>query len=140
MPTYKAVTPLVAFAGFTKEGDFQLVPSDRLKMLAGIEYNEESFLEYMDQPLASVLTKATGIKLSLNEGNDVLTAVTFFESAKELNEQELDQLKSDYYGQMCDGIGENLLSELQNREDVGFRLEVYGLYKSDMGPQLQMAT
>lgn len=140
MPTYKAVTPIVAYAGFTKQGDFKLVPLDQLKMLDGMEYNEESFLEHMDQPLASLLKKASGIKLSLNEGNDVLTAVTYFESAKDLSEQELEQLKSYYYGQMCDGIGENLLSELKQREDVGFRLEVYGLYESDMGSQLQKVT
>ena len=140
MPTYKAVTPLVAFDGFTNSGDFRLVAPEQLKMLDGLEYNDEDFVEYMEQPLASIVQQSSGIKLYLNDGNGQLTAVTYFEAARELDEQEIVQLKNYYDGQMSDGIGENLLSELQNRADVGFRLDVFGLYDSNMGSQLRKVT
>ena len=42
--------------------------------------------------------------------------------------------------QMCDGIGENLLSEIKNRPDVKFRLEVFGLYDDSKASQLRIMT
>lgn len=140
MPTYKAFTPLVAFDGFTDSGGFKLVPSEQLRMLDGLEYNDGDFVEYMEQPLAAVVQHSSGIKLHLNEGNGSLAAVTFFETTRELDEQEIAQLKDYYDGQMADGIGENFLGELQNRADVGFRLEVYWLYDASMRPELRKVT
>lgn len=137
MPTYKAITPLVAFDGFTNSGDFRYVASEQLKLLDGLEYNDEDFVEYMVQPMASVVQESSGIKLQLNEANGQLSAVTFFKTAKELDKQEIAQLKDYYDGQMSDGIGENLLSELQHRADIEFQLEVFGLYDAKMGSQLQ---
>lgn len=140
MPTYEAVTPLIAFDGFTNSGDFRRVAVEHLRMLDGLEYNEEDFVEYLEEPLASVVLKSSGIKLSLNGDNGQLTAITFFETAKELNEHELAQISAYYFGQMADGIGENLLSEIQSRDDVGFRLEVFGLYDESMKSQLRRVT
>ena len=51
MRTYEAITPLVAFDGFTKSGDFNHVPVEHLRMLDGLEYNEEDFVAYMEEPL-----------------------------------------------------------------------------------------
>ena len=141
MPTYKAVTPLVAFNGFTNNGgDFRFVAPGQLKILDGLAYKDEEFLEYMEQPLASVVLHSSGITLHLNEGNGQLSAVTFFETEKELDEQQIVELKKYYDGQMSDGIGENLLTELQSRADVEFRLEVFWLYDAKMGSQLQRVT
>jgi hypothetical protein len=140
MPTYKAITPLVAFDGFTESGDFKHAPRLRLKVLDGLEYKEECFVTYMDEPLSSFALRSSGIKLSLNAYHGLLTAVTFFETDRELTEDELSLLKSDYDAQMSDGIGENFLSEIQAREDVAFRLEVYWLYDSNMASQLRIAT
>jgi hypothetical protein len=140
MPTYKAVTPLVAFDGFTESGGFRLVPLDHLRMLDGLEYTEEDFVEHVEEPLSGLLVSCSGIKLSQDEGNGVLTAVSHFESTRELNEHEVAQLKSYYDGQMSDGIGENLLSEIQDRADVGFRLEVFWLYDDNMGSELRKVT
>src|SRR5262245_33367610 len=140
MPTYRAVTPLVAFDGFTDDGDFKFVKSEQLKMLDGLEYNDEHFVEHMDQPIASLVQHSTGITLHLNESDGQISAVTHFETARELDEQQIAQLKKDYDGQMSDGIGENLLSELKTRADVKFRLEVYWLYDETMGSQLHRVT
>lgn len=137
MPTYKAVTPLVAFVGFTPSGDFVYALAKQLKVLDGLEYRDEDFVEYMDQPLASVVQHASGIRLAQNDDNTPLVAITHFEASKELDEEELKQLKDYYDGQMSDGIGENFLSELQRRDDVEFRLEVFGLYDAAMSSQLQ---
>jgi hypothetical protein len=41
---------------------------------------------------------------------------------------------------MSDGIGENLLSEIKNRPDIQFRLEVYWLYENDMESKLRLVT
>ncbi len=140
MPTYKAVTPLVAFDGFTNSGGFRLVPSEQLRMLDGLEYNDGDFVEYLEPPPASVVQQASGITLHLGDGSGSLAAVTYFETTRELDEQEIAQLKDYYDGQMADGIGENLLGELQDRADVGFRLEVYWLYDETMRPQLRKVT
>ncbi len=138
MPTYIAITPIVAFDGFTESGGFKNVPPEHLKMLDGLEYTEENFVEYMEEPLSSLVVSCNGIRLSLDADNGVLTAVSQFESNRELNEDEIAQLRRYYDGQMSDGIGENLLSEIQNRPDVGFRLEVFWLYDSNMGSQLRI--
>jgi hypothetical protein len=140
MPTYKAVTPLVAFDGFTNSGNFRFVAPKQLMMLNGLEYNDEDFIEYMEQPLSSVVQQSSGITLQLNEGTGALSAVTYFETAQELDEQHITQLKSYYDGQMSDGIGENLLGELQRRADVEFRLAVYWLYDENMGSHLDRVT
>src|SRR5687767_5897312 len=141
MPTYKAVTPLVAFDGFTDSGrDFRFVAQGKLKMLDGLEYDDEDFVEYMEKPLASFVDRSSGIKLHLNDETGHLSAVTYFETTKELDEQEVAQLKSYYDGQMSDGIGENLLGELQDRADVDFRLAVFGLYDAKMGSQVEKVT
>jgi hypothetical protein len=138
MPTYEAVTPLVAYVGFTSSGDFNFASRDELEVLDGVEYVGEDFVEYMDQPLASVVQQASGIRLSLqNEDNRQLIAITRFETSKELDETEISQLKDYYDGQMSDGIGENFLSELQNRTDVQFRLEVFWLFDAAMRSQLR---
>ena len=122
MRTYEAITPLVAFDGFTKSGDFYHVPVEHLRMLDGLEYNEEDFVAYMEEPLTSFVLKSSGIKLFLDEDNGRLNAATHFETSRELNEQEIAQLECYCYAQMCDGIGENLLGRIQSRQDVGFRL------------------
>ncbi len=140
MPVYKGSTPLIAYDGFTESGDFKHVPIEQLKVLDGLQYDEEDFVASMEEPLSLLVTKSSGIRLSLGEGNGLLTAVTQFETARELNEQELAQLKAEYDGQMSDGIGENLLSELKNRSDVPFKLDVYGLYEDTMGSGLKMVT
>ena len=137
MSTYKAVTPLVAFDGFTNSGQFRFVAPERLKVLDGMEYNDEDFVQYIEKPLAAFVDRSSGIKLHLNDETGHLCAVTYFETTKELDEQEVAQLKSDYDGQMSDGIGENLLNELQDRADVDFRLEVFGLFDAQMGSQLE---
>jgi len=137
MPKYKAVTPLVAFDGFTNSGDFVFVAPEQLRMLDGLVYKDEDFVEYMEQPLAAVVQHSSGITLRLNEGTGQLSAITFFETVRELDEHQLAQLKDYYDGQMSDGIGENLLTDLQSRADVEFRLEVFWLYDSNMGSQLQ---
>ena len=137
MPTYEAITPLVAFVGFTSSGEFQFASPDELKVLDGVEYLDEDFVEYMDQALASIVQQATGIRLSHREENGQLVAITRFETSKELDEAEFTQLKAYYDGQMSDGIGENFLSELQNRADVHFRLEVFGLYETAMASRLR---
>jgi len=140
MPTYRAITPLVAFDGFTNDGDFKLVESGQLKMLDGLEYNDEDFVEHMDQPIASLVQHSTGIRLHLNESDGQISAVTHFETARELDEQQIAHLKKDYDGQMSDGIGENLLSELKSRADVKFRLEIFWLYDETKGSQLRRVT
>lgn len=140
MPTYKAITPLVAFDGFTKSGDFNHVPVEHLRLLDGLKYDDEEFVAYMEEPLTSLVVKSSGIKLFLDEGDCRLKAATYFETARELTEQEIAQLKDYYYGQMCDGIGENFLCRIKSREDVGYRLEVFGLYDSTIGPQLRIDT
>lgn len=132
MTTYEAVTPLVAFVGFTSSGGFNFASSEQLKVLDGIEYVDEDFVEYMDQPLASVIKQARGIRLSQRGENGQLVASTYFEASKELDETELTQLKNYYDAQMSDGIGENFLTELQNRTDVQFRVEVFWLYDAAM--------
>src|SRR5262249_15723504 len=137
MPTYRAVTPLVAFDGFTNSGGFKFVESEHLKMLDGVEYNDEDFVEHMDQPLASLVQHSTGITFHLNESNGQVSAVTSFETAKELDEQQIPHLKNYYDGQMSDGIGENFLGELVERADVNFRLAVFWLYDATRGSQLQ---
>ncbi|MEX1228721.1 MAG: hypothetical protein WEB58_00690 [Planctomycetaceae bacterium] len=137
MPTYEALTPLVAFEGFTKSGDFQHVPVDRLKTLDGLAYTEECFVTHMDEPVSSYVVKSNGIRLSLNADNGQLTAVTHFETPRELTEEEISQLKRNYDGQMSDGIGENFLSEIQARADVPFRLEVFWLYDTSKGSQVR---
>lgn len=138
MPTYIATTPLVAFDGFTDSGGFRHVPKESLRVLNGLEYTAEDFVEHMDESLASLVFHSSGIRLSLDDG--LLTAVSNFECRRELSEQEIAQLKEYYDGQMSDGIGENLLSEIQNRADVGFRLEVFWLYDNTMGSQLRIVT
>jgi|SRR5581483_2283034 len=141
MPTYKAVTPFVAFDGFTNDGrEFKFVTPERLKVLDGLEYNHEDFVEFMEESLASLFSRSSGIKLHLNDETGHLSAVTLFETTKELDEQEVVQLKTYYDGQMSDGIGENLLGELQDRADVDFRLAVFWLYDEKMGSQLQRVT
>jgi hypothetical protein len=140
MPIYKGATPLAAFDGFTTSGEFNHVPLERLRFLEGLEYAKEDFVEYMEEPLASLVTSCSGITLCLDEGKGVLTAVSHFECRRELNEQELAQLKACYDGQMSDGIGENFLGEIQDRTDVGFRLEVFWLYETSMRSALTQVT
>jgi hypothetical protein len=140
MPKYKAVTPLVAYDGFKNSGDFVFVAPEQLRKLDGLVYNDEDFVDYMEQPLASVVQHSSGITLHLSEGTGQLSAITFFETAKDLDQHQLAQLQDYYDAQMSDGIGENLLSDLQSRPDVEFRLEVFWLFDSQMGSQLQRVT
>ena len=140
MPIYEALTPLVAFNGFTEAGGFRHVSLEGLRVLDGLDYTAEDFVTYMEEPLASLMIKSNGIKLSLDEANCLLTAVSRFESKRELNEQELVLLKHYYDAQMSDGIGENLLSEIKNGPDIQFRLEVYWLYENDMESKLRLVT
>lgn len=137
MPTYEAVTPLVAFVGFTPSGDFNFASLDQLKVLDGAAYIEEDFVDYMDQPLAAIVRKGRGIRLSQRESDGQLVAITNFEASKELAETELTQLKDYYDAQMSDGIGENFLTELQTRPDVQFRWEVFWLYDAAIRSQIQ---
>jgi hypothetical protein len=137
MPTYEAVTPLVAFVGFTSSGDFDFASWEEVKVLDGVEYIDEDFVEHMDQPLASVVQQSSGIRLAQSKDNGQLAATTRFEASRELDETELRQLKDYYDAQMSDGIGENVLNELQGRADVQFRLEIFWLYDRAMSSQLR---
>ena len=125
MPTYEAVTPLVAFVGFTPSGDFNFASRGQLRVLDGAAYINEDFVDYMDQPLAAIMEKGRGIRLAQRENDGQLVAITHLETSMELSETELSQLKDYYDAQMSDGIGENFLTELQTRPDVQFRLEVF---------------
>ena len=140
MPIYEAMTHLVAFDGFTKAGGFRHAPLESLRLLDGLDYTAEDFVHEMEEPLASFIINSNGIKLSLDEANCQLTAVSHFESTRELNEQEIALLKHDYDAQMSDGIGENFFSEIQSRPDVQFRLELYWLYETDRGSKLRLVT
>lgn len=137
MSTYEAITPLVAFVGFTPSGDFNFATRNQLTVLDGAAYIDEDFVDYMDQPLAAIIKKGRGIRIAQRDSDGQLVAITHFETSKELSETEIAQLKDYYDAQMSDGIGENFLTELQTRPDVQFRLEVFWLYDSAIRSQIQ---
>ena len=137
VPTYRAITPFVAFDGFTERGDFNYVPPERLKVLDGLTYTAENIVEYMDAPLSSVVVGWSGIRLFIDEETGLLTAESHIESTRDLSETEIADLKADYDGHMSDGIGENFLSEIQSTRDLGFKLAVYWLYEESKGSQLR---
>ena len=138
MPTYKCITPFVAYVGFTPSGDFDFAPPEALRTLDGLAYIDEDFVEHMSQPLASLVQYASGVKLSYSEESNELVAITIFETLRELDESELDQLKKYYDAQMSDGIGENFIGQLLAREDVRFRIAAYWLYDETMQSKIQL--
>ncbi|QDT54084.1 hypothetical protein Pan44_21110 [Caulifigura coniformis] len=97
-------------------GDTQVTDPLVLRSLAGIEYDEERFTDYIGGPpeeneLATVLDAGGTIKFDYRDGEDVLVAITEYRSHRPLSDAELRLLVEYTMGQWSDGIGENWTCE-----------------------------
>jgi hypothetical protein len=92
--------------------DEQVTDPSILQSLDGLVYDEERFTDYLGGPpeedeLAAALEPGGIISFSYHDGEDLLAAVTEYQSRRPLTDAELRLVVQYTMGQWSDGIGEN---------------------------------